>query len=345
MYYLLGASIGALIFFLDNKFSLNKKINWGAIPFLSIAFGAWHNISPHQGDYAVIAYYLVILAISYFVIRNLVLVSKRAHKEYIRLQNEGTNKFNALVKVTFIGLLLSCLFSGFFIDTRIFFIAFALLFVFKALENTPKKRFLKFQKNLATSKIRSVAIGLAEVEGTITSQTEITSKLGHKSCIGSFYYEYSISKDKEGKKSYHLQNSQARLVDFTITDDTGSISVSCDPDYFVYTGIEPHIDREDGNRRYTEYLIEKNVRYLLIGSVTAENGKLIMTRKPPHYLLGLSTADYVVKWNILSPLRRNAVITVCLALLVIATLLITPISYQNGYLTFHFEQISFWGRD
>lgn len=215
MYFLLGAAIGALILFIDNKFSVNKKVNWGIIPFVGVACGMWYSLSPSTRDYVSIIYYVVVLVITFFITRNVVNSSKVAYQRYQRLQNEGSSKFSAFLRVLVGMLIATCLFAGFFIDIRVFFIAFVLAFVFKAIENTPTKRFLKFQKNLATSKIRSMAMGLVEVEGKITAGTSIKSQLGNKSCYGSFYFEYSISKDKDGKKSYTLQSSKCNMHSFT----------------------------------------------------------------------------------------------------------------------------------
>lgn len=232
---------------------------------------------------------------------------------------------------------------GFFVDIRIFLLAFVLTIVFYLLENTPQKRFLKYQKSLATSKIRSVAMGLVEVEGKITAGTQLRSQLGSKSCYGSFYSEYAISKDKEGKKSYRLINSKSVIHNFTLTDNTGSINVVCEPEHFIYAGLQPHSDFESGSTRYKEYIIEGNKRYLLIGTVDSDNGTPFITRKPPHHLLGLSPSEYVTHWNNTGPFRRNLAITVAIALILVAFVFITPMEYHNGLLTLHFNQISFLG--
>lgn len=346
MYFLLGAAVGSVILFINHHFSVNKKMTWAVIPFFSMAFGMWVSISPTQGDYPRIIYYAIIMAITLFVSRRLVQVTQAGLKTYQRLQNEGASKFVALIKVVLGTLLATCLMAGFFIDMRLFFLAFVLTFVFKFIENTPTKRFLKFQKNLATSKIRSVAMGLVEVEGKITAGTEIKSELGNKNCYGSFYFEYSISKNKDGKKSYTLQKSSHRMHNFTLTDDTGSINVECDPDYFVYPGLSPHVDMESGNRRYTEYILDSKTSYLLIGTADSdENGKPIIIRKAPHFLLGISPSNYVVSWNKAQPLRRNLALTVIFALLLIGTIIITPMDYQAGQLRMHFDQISWLGDD
>lgn len=343
IYYFLGAILGALIFYLDNRFSQKKKTNWGIIPFISIVWGAWVYISPQKGDYLDIIYYAVILIVAFLIIKFVRRLSNSAYAHYQKLQNEGDTKFSASIKSIYMFLLAGSLMLGFFIDIRIFFLAFVLTIVFYLLENTPEKRFLKYQKNLATSKIRSIAMGLAEIEGKITAGTQLRSQLGGKSCYGSFYSEYAISKNKEGKKSYRLIKSKNVIHDFTLTDDTGSIKVVCDPEHFVFAGLQPHSDFESGSIRYKEYIIEGNKSYLLIGTVDSDNGTPIITRKPPHHLLGLSPSAYVTRWNKTGPFRRNLVITISIALILVAFVFITPMEYHNGLLTLHFNQISFLG--
>lgn len=343
IYYFLGAILGALIFYLDSRFSQKRKTNWGIIPFASVTFGAWVYLSPLQGNYLDIIYYIVSLIVTFMVIKFIRPLGHSAYENYQQLQNEGDNKFSALIKSIYMFLLASCLVLGFFIDIRIFLLAFVLTFVFQLLQNTPKKRFLKYQKSLATSKIRSIAMGLVEVEGRITAGTQMRSQLGGKNCYGSFYAEYAISKDKDGKKSYRLINSKNVIHNFTLTDDTGSIKVVCDPEFFIHTGIQPHSDFESGSTRYKEYIIEGNKSYLLIGTADSDNGTPIITRKPPHHLLGISPSEYVVRWNKTGPFRRNLVITTLVALVLIAFIFITPLEYHNGLLTLHFNQISFLG--
>ncbi|UBX47709.1 hypothetical protein LDO51_10915 [Providencia alcalifaciens] len=341
IYYFLGAALGGILFYIDSKYSKKRKLNWGAIPFFAVLFGAWVTISPEPDEYIKYFFYAASVGAAFAASRIIVGITSSAYIRYQRLQNEGSSKFTALLK-TLVGTALAiCLGVGFFIDIRIFFVAFVLVFVFNFIENTPQKRFLKFQKNLATSKIRSIAMGLVEVEGKITSGTEVKSQLGNRSCYGSFYYEYSISKDKEGKKSYTLQDSKTQLHDFTITDDTGSVKVICEPDYFVHIGLIPHQDFESGNRRYKEYLLESGKSYLLIGSADSENGKMVITRKAPHMLLGVSPSDYVTRWNKSAPMRRNIGVTAMIAAILIALILMTPVSYRDGYLTLYFNQISF----
>lgn len=215
------------------------------------------------------------------------------------------------------------------------------MFVYQFVKRTPEKRFLRFQKILATSKIRSLAIGLVEIEGKITEGKTLSSRLGKKECYASFYYEYNISTNKEGKKSYHQTHYEKRIDNFTMTDDTGSVEVIATETPFIHLGIKPHQDFESNSKRFKEYILDTDTTYLLIGNAESVNGKVVITHKAPHYLLGLSPQDYVLRWNKSRPFRLNLTITVIIALFFIFSILVIPMDYQNGILTLYFNNLSF----
>ncbi|QPN91381.1 hypothetical protein IM703_02495 [Proteus vulgaris] len=352
MYFFIGCAVGVLIYFLRSKRTQKKKNSLSIIPFLGIAFAAGKylffsretNLYPSGEDSVVnlisgIAF-SVILLFAYGISTHIANIGEKAIKNYHQLQNEGNSKFSALINTVFISLLLLSLSFSLFIDQRLFFLSFVLMFVYQIVKRTPEKRFLRFQKILATSKIRSLAIGLVEIEGKITAGKILSSRLGQKECYGYFYYEYDISTDKEGKKSYHQTLCEKKIHNFTMSDDTGSIQVLAEDTPFVHLGIKPHQDLEYNNKRFKEYILGSNTTYLLIGHAESINGEVVITRKAPHYLLGLSPQDYVVSWNKARPFRRNATTIVIIALFVILSILVIPMDYQNGILTLYFNNTS-----
>ncbi|MBG3081838.1 hypothetical protein I4632_16670 [Proteus mirabilis] len=352
MYFFIGCAVGVLIYFLRSKRTQKKKNSLSIIPFLGIAFAAGKylffsretNLYPSGEDSVVnlisgIAF-SVILLFAYGISTHIANIGEKAIKNYHQLQNEGNSKFSALINTVFISLLLLSLSFSLFIDQRLFFLSFVLMFVYQIVKRTPEKRFLRFQKILATSKIRSLAIGLVEIEGKITAGKILSSRLGQKECYGYFYYEYDISTDKEGKKSYHQTLCEKKIHNFTMSDDTGSIQVLAEDTPFVHLGIKPHQDLEYNNKRFKEYILGANTTYLLIGHAESINGEVVITRKAPHYLLGLSPQDYVVSWNKARPFRRNATTIVIIALFVILSILVIPMDYQNGILTLYFNNTS-----
>lgn len=352
IYFFIGCAVGALIYFLRSKRSQEKKNNLGIVPFLGIAFAAGNylffsrgnDLYPSGEDSVVnliscIAF-AVILIFSYGISNHIGNIGEKAIKNYHQLQMEGESKFSALVNTVFISLLLLFLSFGFFIDHRLFFLSFVLMFVYQIAQKTPEKRFLRFQKILATSKIRSLAIGLVEIEGKITAGKKLTSRLGKKECYGYCYYEYDISTNKEGKKSYRQTLCDKKINNFTMTDDTGSVQILAADKPLIHLGIDPHQDLEYNNKRFKEYILEADTTYLLIGNAEPINDEVVITHSPPHYLLGLSPQDYVVSWNKARPFRRNSAIIVIIALFVILSILVIPMDYQNGILTLYFNSTS-----
>ena len=355
IYFFIGCTVGALIYFLRSKRSKKKKNNLSIVPFLGIAFAAGNylffsretDVYP-SGENSVVNLisciaFAVILLFAYGISNHIANIGEKAIKNYHQLQNEGSYKFSALINTVFISLLLLSLSFSLFIDQRLFFLSFVLMFVYQIVKRTPEKRFLRFQKILATSKIRSLAIGLVEIEGKITAGEKLISRLGKKECYGYIYYEYNVSTNKEGKKSYHQTLYEKKINNFTMTDDSGSIQVLAADKPLVHLGIEPHQDLEYNNKRFKEYILETDATYLLIGSAETINDKVVITHSAPHYLLGLSPQDYVVRWNKARPFRRNVTIIVIIALFVIFSILAIPMEYQDGILTLYFNNTSsFW---
>ncbi|RTZ49614.1 hypothetical protein EJ377_04200 [Chryseobacterium arthrosphaerae] len=62
------------------------------------------------------------------------------------------------------------------------------VFIFLTLMRpTSAKRFLRLQASLPTSKIKSLAKGIVEVEGTLIMKEPLSSPVDHEICIGYYY--------------------------------------------------------------------------------------------------------------------------------------------------------------
>ena len=80
----------------------------------------------------------------------------------------------------------------------VIFVVIAILFL---LPNS-KKNFLRIQASLPTSKIKSLAKGLVELQGKLIMKTPLISPIGNEECIGYYYIIEDIERDKDGKNSY-----------------------------------------------------------------------------------------------------------------------------------------------
>lgn len=92
-------------------------------------------------------------------------------------------------------------------------------------------RMRKYQliRDTPQSKIRSMAIGLVEVSGSVVPQERLTSPLSHTDCV---YYRYTIqeyqeSRDSDGKtvSSWVTIADVDKRVPFFIRDETGQVIV------------------------------------------------------------------------------------------------------------------------
>ena len=150
----------------------------------------------------------ILLFVSVFIIGifTMIKLSIKGYKE----DAEETRKFNKRYNIaptprwkkilrTLIGFaVIALLFSS---GVYAFVIIFAYIIIEKILPNSTNQ-FLKLQATLPTSRIRSVAMGLAEIEGKLKMIEPIISPMKKKECIGYVYHIDKVHKDKDGDKSY-----------------------------------------------------------------------------------------------------------------------------------------------
>lgn len=99
-----------------------------------------------------------------------------------------------------------------------------LILIKKAIEN---HNFLKKIENTATSKIRSVAIGLVEIKGKTVLKEELISPINEKRCIG-YNVRYSVKSKTPLPIGYSVQKYSGKdykTNDFYLEDETGRILV------------------------------------------------------------------------------------------------------------------------
>jgi len=104
------------------------------------------------------------------------------------------------------------------------------------------------EKRLATSKVSTVTVGLVEVCGHIKSNDLLISPYFESECIG---YSYKIEKDRKDTKNvyYHEQYAETKISPFEI-----------------------------GELRYSEAVINNNIKYLLLARAEERNGELVLCK-------------------------------------------------------------------
>lgn len=220
----------------------------------------------------------------------------------------------------------------------IFGIIFLGLIVSKLLPST-KGTFFKLQQILPTSKIRSLAMGLVEVEGHVVAKEQIESPLSKTSCIGYRYTIESVSRDSEGKKSYHFISTDEEHMPFEISDDTGSVTVI--PEELTLVSFPVFYEDESSSRRKREYVLLDNQEMMLIGAAATKDNQVVIQKDITKNILAISPVTKVAQWNKNLPLINSLLTFTGVAALLIAIILSVPYTFDGQTLTLMFNQSPF----
>ena len=186
----------------------------------------------------------------------------------------------------------------------IFFPLLFFVFIFIILmKPNAAKRFLRLQSSLPTSKIHSVAKGLAEIEGTLMMMNPLFSPVNNETCIGYYYTIENIDRDSDGKETYRTIHKETQCSIFQIKDDTGTIEV--EPEGIELVLLEETNIRSHSGKRYKETLLKEGQKMLLVGYADSKNGTPFI-RKDEHYkVLGITSSSGITVWNKYQPLLRS----------------------------------------
>jgi hypothetical protein len=202
----------------------------------------------------------------------------------------------------------------------IFFPLLFFVFIFIILmKPNAAKRFLRLQSSLPTSKIHSVAKGIAEIEGTLVMMNPLFSPVNNETCIGYYYTIENIDRDSDGKETYRTIHKETQCSIFQIKDDTGTIEV--EPEGIELVLLEETNIRSHSGKRYKETLLKEGQKMLLVGYADSKNGTPFI-RKDEHYkVLGITSSSGITVWNKYQPLLRSFMFTCFIIFLIIIYIL------------------------
>lgn len=148
------------------------------------------------------------------------------------------------------------------IQTRIFFWSVAgivggIYLFFKGFLKLWEKRLIE---NIPTSKVRSIAMGLVELQGTAVPDVLLAGPYTKSPCV---FYHIIIERFVRSKNStYWVKELEMKTeIPFFIQDETGSVVV--DP-RGADTNLPVRYRRIEGHKRYSEYnIMEKETIYVL----------------------------------------------------------------------------------
>lgn len=219
-----------------------------------------------------------------------------------------------------------------------FLIIFAIAF-FGGIMPSSKNRFKKYQATLPTSKIRSLAMGLVEVEGKITTKQPLIARIEKKECIGYKYVVESISRDDDGRESYSQISAETVCNPFFITDETGTIEVN--PEKIEFIWVEVDSRHSAGGRRYSQFLLKQNDHVLIIGKASVRGNTPIIEHENIKNVFGIAPLDKVTEYNTYKPILNSFAFFSGVLGIMVAILLVSPMEIKDGEVVMHLSAAIF----
>lgn len=159
-----------------------------------------------------------------------------------------------------------------------------------------KGNLFSLQRHLPTSKIRSVAMGLAEIEGKIKIDQAIESRINKRRCAGYYYEIQKISSDEDGKKSYTTISVDYVFNPFYLQDETGRIKII--PEKLLLLHFEETTQYLGGGKRAVEYILEEDGKnYMMIGKVAYEGNETVFRYDENRKILSITPSAEVRQFN------------------------------------------------
>lgn len=218
---------------------------------------------------------------------------------------------------------------------------FLLIISYSLLKSIVKKKssstFFKLQSILPTSKIRSIAMGLVELEGSAKMITPIISRIGKKECIAYTYKIERIERDKDGRNSYFTISHETVCNPFLLEDETGSVEVTGENIELI--NLEKSDAYNSSGKRYTQSLFLNNTNIILIGKANTKNQKIRIEKEAIKDIFALAPTLKVNFWNKYQPLRQSLKIYASLFAIGIALILLMNFTYhkENDVVSISFE--------
>ncbi|NVZ18960.1 hypothetical protein HX794_04845 [Pseudomonas costantinii] len=208
------------------------------------------------------------------------------------------------------------------------------MFILVALLTNLGPNFYKTEQRLATSQIRSLAMGLVEVRGKVMADKMMLSPVNGKRCVGYVWIVEDGKEDKDGSWSWSRVSSEARCNDFRLQDATGEISVIAEGiDLF---GNKTPVDHQSisNSRRQGELLLTQDMDVMLIGDACERNGQTVIAMgKQPKAVFGLALTEDVENRRVLAPLwRAGGFYGAVVAMLGVGVMAMTPAHFAQLHL-------------
>lgn len=250
---------------------------------------------------------------------------RRFYDKYQIKNSPKTNK-------SFLFLVIIVVLAFSIMGTPLFLLLMILVFLFKS---NQKDKFTKYQAILPTSKVRSVAMGLAELQGRLVMIEPLITPTEEEECIGFRYVVDDIGTDSDGKESFSNQLDETKFNPFYLADDTGKIKVN--PDHLSLVLYNHHVQYRGNGKRYTLYVATPQQQVLMIGKVGLENNAPVLEYENVKKVFGIAPLKKVSNFNKLKPLRHSLLLYLFGFILLVIYLLLIPIRIEDGHVILEFD--------
>lgn len=205
---------------------------------------------------------------------------------------------------------------------------------------TDKRKFLKLERILPTSKIRSMAMGLVELDGRVKSRKITTPKMPLKQgkCIG-YYYTVEDRYTHDGKISYKKVHSEMVISPFVLKGKTGEVHVDADSLKMVGFPLQQEVIKN--GQRYRQYVLFSHQKIKLIGHAKREGSRVIVTKDTHQNIFSITPVQALNEHYELQPLMRSLLYHSVFVVIMIAVILMLDIQFVDGDIQVSVEWFSF----
>lgn len=191
--------------------------------------------------------------------------------------------------------------------------------------------YYKTEQRLATSQIRSLAMGLVEVRGKVIADKTMLSPVNGKPCVGYVWVVEEGTKDKDGDWSWSRVSGEARCNDFRIQDASGEVAVIAEGIDLFGNKSPDEYELVGSSRRQGEILLVQDLDVMLIGDACERDGHTVIAQgKDPKAVFGVALTADVENRRVLAPLwRAGGFYGAIVGLLGVGVMALTPAHFAQ----------------
>lgn len=271
-----------------------------------------------------------VLAIAGFIIMPLVKKLKETKVEYQRIGKKVTAFTVGKVTGSYVVGIIAVLVIMLILQTSlpfIFLLTFIILPLFALKNPGGNRRFIRLQAILPTSPIRSVAMGLAEVEGNVVIKESLSAPIGDIECAAYQYEIEEIEHDNEGRTSYTTIHSENKCNVFSIQDKTGVLDVTSEKLSLLCLPINRRYEKD--GKRYTQRLLMPDDQVLLIGMADTRGGRTVFRYEEVKKVYALMPSQALNTYNKAKPLIDNLILYTSVFGIIASLILLFHIEYDG----------------